>query len=187
MKMQFISTRKALTDLCRGAATGVQGAAAKARPPNLPAARRDPVQNATWGHGAGMALGLRAPGMLLQQFCPISLNVAPTLCKPNEPWWALEAVLHPKARKPLIQAGFCIRACLPPLSPSNTCCSGMWPSVIVRGPELCSASAPISMHVRGLLCKLAQGQRDFYSSPPVSSGFALPPPISVSPVVPLPP
>lgn len=100
MKMQFISTRKALTDLCRGAATGVQGAAAKARPPNLPAALRDPVQNATWGHGAGMALGLRAPGMLLQQFCPISLNVAPTFCKPKSPGGHWKLFCTPKHASP---------------------------------------------------------------------------------------
>lgn len=48
-----------------------------------------------------------------------------------------EPGLHPKARRSLIQAGFCTRACLFPLSPSNTCCSGMWPSVIVRVPGLC--------------------------------------------------
>lgn len=134
-------------------------------------------------HGTGATCTRDAPATVLPYFPECSTN----FLQAKEPWWALEAVLHPKARKPLIQAGFCIRACLLPLSPSNTCCSGMWPSVIVRGPELCSASAPISMHVRGLLCKLAQGRRDFYSSPPVSSGFALPPPISVSPVVPLPP
>lgn len=32
--------------------------------------------------------------------------------------------------------------------------------------SLGSASAPTSMHLTGLLCKLAGGRRDFYSSPP---------------------
>lgn len=53
--------------------------------------------------------------------------------------------------------------------------------------SLNSASAPISMHLTGLLCKLAHGRRDFYSSPPASSRLSPPPPICLCLVVPLPP
>lgn len=80
MKMQFINIGKALADPRRGAATGVQGVAAKAHPPNLPAAcsKQGPCAECHLGarcrHGTGAGCTRDALAMILSYFPECSTN-----------------------------------------------------------------------------------------------------------------